>query len=503
MTLLRRMHRDEAGSMSIVSMFSLVLLVFLLGLVMNTGRVIDQRVKMQNAADSVAWSSGVMMARGMNTLAYTNHLTADVFALTAFMREARDRNAETYVTSILDNWQRIGPFMATSEYPSFAALGLAITEKVPWEREMVQAYSAWGSAAAESMLPVLEEILREHRIPDFQQALTVATPALATFVAEDAANRHGQKSQMVHGVIWRTSEVPETVDGQSSYFPVLPVVNPNLVALVGAESGGGYIQESRAQRQQLARRYLTDWNNESLRAFDRYGKMSQFGNLWRIFTCGYLRQLLEQEYPSSNLLFVLRHADDPPSTQHEYLERDFMYVGVMYAVKAPEFIPGVFRNTAFFDRQAHAQVMMFVPRRRLIRVRVNGPGGSGPPGPPVGESIGGIPGENIDIPPDPAPLPPPGPAPTVGPPNPPPEPEWLVVRQSGSWHSDDWNLLNQNWHLQLVPATASATRTILSRPVEVVWPDGVSVGATDGFSLPNQANWLPLTEVDFHNLNHH
>ena len=282
MTLMRRLHRDQAGSMSIVSMFSVVLLVFLLGLVMNSGRIIDQRVKIQNAADAVAWSSGVMMARGMNTLAYTNHLTADLFALTAFMREARDRNAETYITSILDNWERIGPFLATSEYPSFASLGLAIQEKVPYERQMVQAYSEWGSAAAESLLPVLEEILANHRVADFQQALTASTPTLALFVAEDAAKRHGQQSQMVHGIVWRASDEGVTADGQMNFFPTLPVVDPNQLAALGAGGGSSYVAESRAQRSQLANAYLRDWNNESLRAFDRYGKMSSVCWRWSI-----------------------------------------------------------------------------------------------------------------------------------------------------------------------------------------------------------------------------
>ncbi len=41
------------------------------------------------------WIAGGVtdMRRGMNTLAFTNHLLCDVFALTAFMREARDGNA--------------------------------------------------------------------------------------------------------------------------------------------------------------------------------------------------------------------------------------------------------------------------------------------------------------------------------------------------------------------------------------------------------------------------
>ena len=45
-----RVHRDQRGSISIASVFALLLLVFLLGMVMNSGRQVDQKVKMQNAA---------------------------------------------------------------------------------------------------------------------------------------------------------------------------------------------------------------------------------------------------------------------------------------------------------------------------------------------------------------------------------------------------------------------------------------------------------------------
>ncbi len=41
-------------------------------------------------------------------------------------------------------------------------------------------------------------------------------------------------------------------------------------------------------------------------AFDRIGKMSQFGMLWRGFTCGQFDKLLNQDYPNSNLPFQIR-----------------------------------------------------------------------------------------------------------------------------------------------------------------------------------------------------
>ena len=106
----------------------------LLGMVMNVGRHVDGKIRMQNAADAAAYSGGVVLARGMNTLAFTNHLLCDVFAVTAFLREARDRNSASYVPGILAAWKKVAGVFPGSRFPKFAALGSAIQQKVPLEQ---------------------------------------------------------------------------------------------------------------------------------------------------------------------------------------------------------------------------------------------------------------------------------------------------------------------------------------------------------------------------------
>src|SRR5262245_43908879 len=110
----QRIHADERGTLSIISIFTILVLAMLLGMVMNVSRQVDNKVKMQNAADAAAYSGGTVIARGMNTLAFTNHLLCDVFALTAFMREARDRHAEPMIPDILAAWNDVGGVMSGS-----------------------------------------------------------------------------------------------------------------------------------------------------------------------------------------------------------------------------------------------------------------------------------------------------------------------------------------------------------------------------------------------------
>jgi len=68
----RGLHGDDRGSISIVSVFAVLFLAMLLGMVMNVGRHVDGKLRMQNAADSAAYSGGVVLARGMNTVTFTN-----------------------------------------------------------------------------------------------------------------------------------------------------------------------------------------------------------------------------------------------------------------------------------------------------------------------------------------------------------------------------------------------------------------------------------------------
>ena len=305
-------------------MFTLLALVILLGLVMNTGQQVDQKIKMQNAADAATYAGGVVMTRNMNSLAFTNHLLSEVFALTAFMREGQAQRAESLTPELLDNWERTGQFMfSPSEFEKFAQLGLAINEKIPPERqidgdrEMVFTFSEWAAAGSDLMLPVFEGILSEQLIPQFQVALVETTPTMVQTAVDQTAQRHGQswpQPVVLRGVMWHTMADPVGGVGELSQGS-LPVVNPVAGA---ALDGNRYFDLAKSTRDSLAKMYLDQWNRAVLKHFDAFGKMNQFSNLWRIFTCGELDRLLNQQYPRSNLPHVLRR---PTPGQYETRRR--------------------------------------------------------------------------------------------------------------------------------------------------------------------------------------
>ncbi len=69
------------GKVTLLAIVFLLLIVVLMGLLGNTGHVTTQKLELQNAADSVAFSSTLYLARGMNTVTASNHLVGEATAL--------------------------------------------------------------------------------------------------------------------------------------------------------------------------------------------------------------------------------------------------------------------------------------------------------------------------------------------------------------------------------------------------------------------------------------
>ncbi len=462
---LLRIHHDQHGVISILTVFAILMLVILLGYVINVGRQVDSKIRMQNAADGAAYTGGLMLARAMNSLTFTNHLLCDVMALTAFMREARDLNSQQYVPRILDAWYKAGDMLSRAPLPKFRDLGRAIMAKVPLEQRLVDTYCTWANAASVPILPMLEEILAQEMIPQYQRAVVTVFPEIAQQAAMECARLNSSTSRreaVMLGVLWRTSITPVGGPDEGTN-PTLPVVDP----LTETE----FLGRARSERHRYAHHYLREWNRESLRFFDHEAKMCQFASLWRSFTCGYLEKILEEEYPYSNLPHLIRPmtaqgSPDPYEPAYEpiftdYLESVYTFVAVVYRPQIPEFAASVFQNPIDSDSLAYAAVRMFVPRQRLVWWQ-------GPPGRDSGDThFGGVPGDMIIVP-DPSP-------PSSDAPIP-----WEVRREPGI--SEEWSLWNQRWTVQLVPANCVS----LSQILQVAPPLLGNTGAP--IRVPNLAN---------------
>src|ERR1044072_12685 len=89
----RRLHRDQRGVTSLLSLVAVMVFTMLLVMLTNVVRHVDDKVRMQNAADAAAFSGAAVLARGMNSIAFANHLQAETLALTALTRALDERGS--------------------------------------------------------------------------------------------------------------------------------------------------------------------------------------------------------------------------------------------------------------------------------------------------------------------------------------------------------------------------------------------------------------------------
>lgn len=470
-----RLHGDESGTISILSVFAVMVLAMLLGMVMNVGRNTDGKLRMQNAADAAAYSGGVVIARGMNTLAFTNHMLCDIFALTSFLREAEARHSAAEAQKVLAAWSKVAPIFQGSGFPKFSTLGSSITQKVQMEQQMIDAYSEWASAVADRQLPLMEQILSEEAIPRYQRAVVQAFPNIAQLAASEIARRNGDPDHgrgPMFGALWRVNGFLVGGTLESTEQSSLPAVDP-----AARGPGDDYFKLAQTQRNNMANTYLNILNSQAMTGFDRVAKMSQFSALWRSFTCGELKRLTDDEYPDRNLPMELRMPAGvspgtaavkiPAGTRLEEIENQYLFVGVTYWSKLPEILPGLFRNPMDNDAIAYAEVQVYIPRRRLIWYW-HGSGGGTSSGP----ATGGVPGEFPNLPSDEPTTPTAGGGGGY----------WDIGRQSVP---TSWDLWNQSWTCQLVPAagTSYVSRNGLSQVLQTapLLPDGSGVD----MKLPN------------------
>ena len=453
--------------MSIVSVFAVMLMVMLLGMVMNAGREVDGKIRMQNAADAVAYSGGLVLARGMNSLAFTNNLLCEIFALAAFMEEASQGNAQKLISETLEAWKKVGQTLSgagssCSIAMKFTQLGIEILSKVQPQQTLVNEFGTWAQASSTSILPVLQTILSSKLIPEFQKTVVQNYPDIAQMAALEVAKQNGTPDHgrgQMYGAIWKPDGtlVAATQDGS---LPTLPVVDPT-----GAD-GAAYKEKSRWQRYEAAFDYLRKWNQFAFQAFalTNQSRMNRFHQLWESYTFAHLEKLLEDSTygQDNNMLMMIRSEGVDPYNAHpsarslcanpsypgspaefnpydstnrtDAMRDTFTVVGVVYWKGLSEMgstfmRKTLFNNPATNDAIAFAQVRFFLPRKRRVwRQYVP----TGPNGQPLASY-------------------------------------WNVVLDESP---EKWSLMSENWTTQLVPTTGADLTSILTK--QPTLPGGTS-----------------------------
>ena len=490
-----RLHRDQQGAMSFVTVFTVLMLAMLLGMMLNVCKIADEKIRMQDAVDASTYSSGVIMARAMNSLAFTNHLLCDVFALTAFLRvgsevnDGGNSNAADDLALLKNSafeqagkdWPMDDELGATHKLPALPqqnwnGLPKALLHGSTQNRAMIESFSPWVRNFSDEVLPSLESILENKLIPEYQQMLTEDIQSMVEQTATQTAQRNmgytdDQKEtddqKAISASIWKTNgsttggwkfgddNIPQTVPAG------LPVVDANTT------KNPFYKDIAIAQRKRLSENYLAQWNREKTLAFDALDGMSNFSAIWRNFTEKQLEILLLEENADRNLLHVIwtpgQNGDPNPPVDDEDLRTDvsfnytpqqrndlirdcYTFVGVLKKQQFHPFMPSLFTNPLSDEkRMTFAQGMLFLAIPRLTyqtfpepccKITISNPDIQFQQGTPTIKT--GRVSTRIEY---------------TG-------PQMEGIRRQH--RSMEWNLLNQSWQFKLCPAQCNGLEVILS-----------------------------------------
>lgn len=72
---------DQQGNMAVINIVTVMLFVILISFILNISEIAKRKIEQQAVADSVAYSSGCWMTRGMNAVTATNHVMGELTAV--------------------------------------------------------------------------------------------------------------------------------------------------------------------------------------------------------------------------------------------------------------------------------------------------------------------------------------------------------------------------------------------------------------------------------------
>jgi hypothetical protein len=98
MSKINKLRKDEKGQILVISVLVLLMLVVFIYAVFNVGQMVSEKMRMQNIADSAAYSGAVWEARLLNFTAYTNRALIANIVMGSFI---------TAMQSNSDAWNRL------------------------------------------------------------------------------------------------------------------------------------------------------------------------------------------------------------------------------------------------------------------------------------------------------------------------------------------------------------------------------------------------------------
>ncbi len=386
----RRWQRDRRGVTSLFSLVAMMLFTMLLVMLTNIVRHVDDKVRLQNAADAAAYSGAAVLARGMNSIAFANHLEAETFALAALLRALEDRGSQ--------NARQLLPVLQLVLGAPESAAPVSGDRLLPnYQRDVVALFPALAQEST-------HEIALRHGLP---QGRLPQTASQARLLPDSQFGPRGPQP----GILWLPRGVPvNAVDESDPLHRTLPVIDPNLD---GADfdrlvDAGDHQAAAAVRRLEMATQALEAMH-------DRLPAARQQDATLLADATRYLMELLEVDYPTTNLPMLLRSGIGAPNdSEASDGGADNAVVATVHRAFDREHGARLFVNplAGRSDAVAFAQAELFLPRPRYRCCPWTLDAGAG------------------------------------------------LMNNTDPWPRD-WDSFNQTWSVRLIPADAAAAWAIL------------------------------------------
>jgi len=337
-----RLHRDQRGVTSLLSLVAVMVFTMLLVMLTNLVRHVDDKVRMQNAADAAVYSGAGVLARGMNSIAFANHLEAETFALTALLQALDDRGSRPA--------RRLLPVMRLVLGTPESTAPVTGDRLLPeYQRDVIALFPGMAQETT-------HEIALRHGLPQGR------LPQGASQARASTSSQFGPRGPQA-GVLWlaRGASVSGT-DESDPGARSLPVIDPNI-------DGADWARlTDLGERQTIAAVQRLEVAMRALRAFhERLPEARRQDQSLLQDATRMLNRLLEVDYPTTNLPMLLRSQTGiaPPSGPTNGVD-DHSVLATVHRAFDREHGSRLFVNplASRSDAVTFAQAEFFLPRPR-------------------------------------------------------------------------------------------------------------------------------------------
>jgi hypothetical protein len=401
---LRELHTDESGMLSFPLTVAVLFFAVLTGFAANVGVAVIEKIEVQNAADASAYSSSLVMARGMNAVTATNHLIGEMMAFVviheAIGGDQVDGAELTRSERRLAAWyDRILPGLAEAA-KNVGGRAVAVDDvrkrlraaatvgqgKLRLKKALVRLYAAQiaayyipyvGQAIIQALNAVEVILLIQWRALDAMETLARETLPLKRLLFEillpTAKRYEDEVVRLVPEIAAETADEVARLNGcLGSVFPrrpELPVVQETIDFSVNNE----YLRMQESQIVRATYPWVKYHRKPILDALDVLDSLDVTGfigldamPLYRHWVTVYTVRKSETFYhDQGSTIYVMKHSDkkrkgrEPWTTDSAEADRLFSVIGFARRDSPSPFAPPVFRRQNAEGIVAHAQAIVY------------------------------------------------------------------------------------------------------------------------------------------------